>query len=152
MPTKLTAYNDGILIGFTATATNIGQLAINVDGLGAIPLVHTDGSAIDPGDLIIDTPVLIKYSKKANKFYLVTPQNSLFKAALDAKTSAAIATTARVDAQAAANSVANTVTTVATHVADTAKHLSPAQKTALDQLTAQGGAVNHQLNKALGII
>jgi hypothetical protein len=63
-------YNDGIIIYWVPNATNSGASTLNVNGLGALPIVYTDGSALQSGTLtanVVVTVVII-----ASKFILLT--------------------------------------------------------------------------------
>jgi hypothetical protein len=52
---------DGILIYFLASNTNTTASTLNVNGLGAVPIVNQDGSALFSGAILANTMVSVMY-------------------------------------------------------------------------------------------
>jgi len=48
---NFSAYTDGIVIYWIPSNTNIGASTINVNGLGPVPIVNQDGTALTPGQI-----------------------------------------------------------------------------------------------------
>jgi hypothetical protein len=61
-PTELVT---GIVVTITPAATNTGSATFNLNGLGARPLVNTDGSAVIAGQVVAGVAVQIRYEGAA---------------------------------------------------------------------------------------
>ena len=69
----LTAYVDGLTVGFQANHTNSGAATLNVDGLGAIDLRTPDGAAIPASAITNGGRYIATYNSGATVFQLVSP-------------------------------------------------------------------------------
>lgn len=67
---NFSAYTDGIVIYWIPANTNTGASTINVNGLGAVPIVNQDGSALYVGQLQAGQFAEIAYS--SGSFYLIS--------------------------------------------------------------------------------
>lgn len=71
--TAVSAYRDGALYSFRPTAENTDFATINVDSLGAIPILERDGIVIERGRLRIGEDTLARYDLATNSARLVSP-------------------------------------------------------------------------------
>lgn len=67
---NFSAYTDGIVIYWIPANTNTGASTINVNGLGAVPIVNQDGSALYLGQLTAGQFAEIAYN--GSSFYLIS--------------------------------------------------------------------------------
>lgn len=65
------AYTDGMTVTFKVGTSNTGPSTINVTSLGSRSLVAGDGSALNEGDLLVNTFVTAQYSSVNNRFEVV---------------------------------------------------------------------------------
>lgn len=63
-----TAYVDGIAVAFKNTAANTGAATINVNGLGAKPIVKSNGTALTSGSLKAGSIYTIRYNSTTGNF------------------------------------------------------------------------------------
>lgn len=68
---NFTSYSDGIIIYWIPANTNTGASTINVNGLGVVSIVNSDGSALLANEIIANQPAQIFY--KGGVFQLITP-------------------------------------------------------------------------------
>lgn len=61
---------DGMKFTFTPAGTNTGAVTLNIDGVGAFPVVDADGNAIVAGTFLATSRVLIEYS--GGSFYTLS--------------------------------------------------------------------------------
>jgi hypothetical protein len=62
---NFSALTDGILIYWVASNTNTGPSTLNVNGLGPVPILNQDGSALLVGQILGDTMVTVMYRSGA---------------------------------------------------------------------------------------
>jgi microcystin-dependent protein len=67
----LTAYSNGLTIGFTANHSITGSATLNVSGLGAKTIRAQDGSAVGSGDIVNGQKVLVAYRSATDDFQMV---------------------------------------------------------------------------------
>lgn len=65
------AYTDGTFITFIPANTNTNTSTINVNGLGPVAIINTDGSVLSPGEL--STNVAAQIIFKSGSFQLLNP-------------------------------------------------------------------------------
>lgn len=101
--TAITTYTgqDGLLFSVKATATNTGPATINVDGVGAVDLVMTDGSAAIAASIVPNGIYNIVYNETTGKFIFNDA------AAATAAASAAAVSAAEAAASAAQSAIEN---------------------------------------------
>lgn len=92
---------------FRSTHTNTGATTVDVDGIGAVPLVAADGSALLANDILTGISYIVRYDNANTRFQLVGPSTSL---ASNAAAAAASAAAALVSAGNAATSESNAAT------------------------------------------
>lgn len=68
----VSALAPGIGVSFTTANSNTGASTLNVSALGAVSIVHADGSALAAGDLIAGKLALVEYD--GTHFQLINPQ------------------------------------------------------------------------------
>lgn len=73
----ITAYSAGMILVFTPAATNTAAATINIDSLGALDILTTDGAAIRSGDLVSGVPAVIALDSGADDFILLNPQSQV---------------------------------------------------------------------------
>lgn len=73
MSTPRTVYTNGDEYIFMAAAQNTGATTIKVDGLGTLPLVRFNGTALQAGDLILNTWYSGRYSSALNSIEITSP-------------------------------------------------------------------------------
>lgn len=66
---NFTAYTDGIIIYWIPANTNTGPSTVNVNGLGAVPIINQDGSVLRPSQIIANNVIGILY--KGGNFILL---------------------------------------------------------------------------------
>ncbi len=66
--TTITAYVDLELYTFTVASTNTGAVTLNIDGVGASPIVKNGSVAIDPGDFIAGSNVVVSRNEGNGNF------------------------------------------------------------------------------------
>lgn len=67
----VTAFVDGMKIGFLVGATNTGASTVNINSLGVKAIRYTSGRAIDAGVLLVNDYVVIQYDSVNGYFILV---------------------------------------------------------------------------------
>ena len=70
-PLTVTSYTN-LEVAFTVIATNTGATVININGLGAVPLVRPDGTALQASDMIVNNVYKAVYNANSNSFQLTT--------------------------------------------------------------------------------
>ena len=99
------AYTDGLQIILKASHANTGASTVNVNGLGAIVIVHQDGTALQVNDIYANQFVVAIYNVTTNQFVLagsamgqiladITSQVAASQATLSAQITAAAFQTA----------------------------------------------------------
>lgn len=73
MSTTRTAYNNGDEFVFMPAVQNTSATTIKVDGLPTIPLVRFNGTALQAGDLILQTWYAGRYSSALNSIEIASP-------------------------------------------------------------------------------
>ncbi|MGH6775890.1 phage tail protein [Brucella tritici] len=75
------SYSNGmlVLLGVSANSTVVAP-TLNLNGLGAKPIVNADGSALMVGALVAGAKQLLAYDSVLGKFILLTPANTGVKA------------------------------------------------------------------------
>lgn len=68
---SFTAYADGIILYWLPANTSTGASTLNVNGLGAVPLVDNDGSSLATGRVVANIITGVIY--RGGKFYLLSP-------------------------------------------------------------------------------
>jgi len=68
---NFTAYTDGIVIYWIPSNSNTGASTINVNGLGAVPIINADGSPLSANEIQANVPATILY--QGSTFILTTP-------------------------------------------------------------------------------
>jgi hypothetical protein len=66
-----TAYTAGMLLSITPSSTNTGASTLNIDGLGAMPILKFTNLPLDSADLRAGVPTLIVFDGAA--FQLISP-------------------------------------------------------------------------------
>lgn len=66
-----TAYSDGMVVRFKANTVNTGAATVNVNALGAISILRSDGSALADGDFAANQVIEVIY--RGGSFYLLSP-------------------------------------------------------------------------------
>lgn len=69
---NFTSLTDGIIIYWIPNFSSTGPSTINVNGLGVVPFIHFDSSAIAYGEIIANLIVGVIY--KGGNWYLLSPQ------------------------------------------------------------------------------
>lgn len=69
------AYSEGMRIRFDASTTNTGAATVSIGLLGVVPIVHKDGTALNAGDIVINTYIECWYSASLSKFVLIDQLN-----------------------------------------------------------------------------
>lgn len=73
----ITAYSAGMLITFQPANTNSGAATLNINSVGARPILKADGDALVSGDLVADVPAVLAVDGGVLKnFYLLNPQSA----------------------------------------------------------------------------
>jgi len=67
----VSSLTDGLLIGFTANHSITGAATLNVAGLGAKPIVASNGSAVSAGDIVSGQKLQVVYRSATADFQLV---------------------------------------------------------------------------------
>jgi hypothetical protein len=67
------AYQDGNNVQFEATHTNTGPSTINVNGIGAVPLLRFNGNALVSGDVVAGAWYTCIYTTLYGGFVIVSP-------------------------------------------------------------------------------
>ncbi len=75
----LTAYYDGLEIGFEANFTNDDTATLNVDSLGAQSIVLSDGTALTGGEIVSGQKVFVVYDLDNTQWQLINPAVSGLK-------------------------------------------------------------------------
>jgi hypothetical protein len=79
----ITAYADGMTLStfpqFSNTTTNP---TLSANGLAATVIVHSDGTALNPGDISINTAIVFEYDATASKWRIISA-SAVPQAALD---------------------------------------------------------------------
>lgn len=88
-PDAQAAYADGQQVVFQATHTNTSVSTLNVDGLGAVNLVRSDGTSVDAGDLTSGLFYECRYDNANTRFQMMTVATSFVAAAQAAAVAAA---------------------------------------------------------------
>lgn len=88
-PDPQSSYADGQQVVFQATHTNTSVSTLNVDGLGAVNLVRSDGSSVDAGDLTSGLFYECRYDNANTRFQMMTVATSFVAAAQAAAVAAA---------------------------------------------------------------
>jgi len=82
------AYFDGMIARFRPTNANSGASTVNINSLGALPIVYQDGTtALAGGSLVTTHDALIRYSASVGKFILL---NNNINDLLDVNTTGAV--------------------------------------------------------------
>jgi hypothetical protein len=66
------AYYDGMLVGCKAANTNTSAAAMNINALGARPIVRIDGTPTVPGDIPQGSQWLYRYDATNNRWVILT--------------------------------------------------------------------------------
>jgi hypothetical protein len=66
---NFSSYTDGILIYWTPANTNTGASTINVNGIGVVAIVNTDGTPVRGGQIVANQPTSILY--RTGSFMLI---------------------------------------------------------------------------------
>lgn len=69
----LAAYSAGMIIVFTPANTNTGATTLNIDSLGALAVLNTDGTACIGGELVATMPAELLLNSAANGWIIVNP-------------------------------------------------------------------------------
>lgn len=90
--TAITTYTgqDGLAFSIKATATNTGATTINVDGVGAVSLVMTDGSAALAGGISTNGIYSVVYNETTAKFIFSDASGAAASAAAAAASAAGV--------------------------------------------------------------
>lgn len=99
MPDTRTSYTDGEEIVFIADRVNTGAATMNVDGVGVVPLVRFDGSALPAGDVQSGLIHVARYDNVNSRFQMLSPALSAVSSAVDAALSAAAAQSWAIEAE-----------------------------------------------------
>jgi len=62
----LTAYTVGMVVNFKANTVNVGAATLNIDGLGAIPILKKNNQVLGNGDIEADQMVTVIYDTARN--------------------------------------------------------------------------------------
>lgn len=68
---NFTSLTDGIILYFLPANTSTGASTLNVNGLGAVPIVDSDGTALANGRIVANIIIGVIY--RGGKFYLLYP-------------------------------------------------------------------------------
>ncbi len=82
-PAITTYGSGGLLVKIKFTNANTGAATINLNGLGAVSMVHTDGSALISGDIPAGGTALLQYN--GTSFILINPINVVLAAVTASK-------------------------------------------------------------------
>ena len=73
-PTRtISAYEDGLMMAFEATASNTGAVTLNIGTVGAKDLRKNHDQALVSGDLESGQKVIVVYNADEDRFQLLTP-------------------------------------------------------------------------------
>jgi len=86
----ITAYVDGLQVILKASHANTGASTVNVNGLGAIAIVHQDGTALQVNDIYVNQFVVAIYNATTNQFVLAGSAMGQILADITAQVSAAV--------------------------------------------------------------
>jgi hypothetical protein len=85
----VTFYSDGLGIIFKASNANMGASTVNVNGVGAVAIVHGDGTALQVGDIYAGQFIAAYYNATSGKFVFGGPAMGQILADINAQISAA---------------------------------------------------------------
>lgn len=68
---SLSAYKDGTIAIFKAANTNNGASTINIDSIGVVDLISTDGNALIGGEILAGRYVICRYNSSIGDFEIV---------------------------------------------------------------------------------
>lgn len=117
----ITAYTDGMEVGWRWNADTTGATTLNVNGVGAKSLVKRDGTAIAAGDGQQNDTAKAKYNSTQNRFELMSPDGVLYRDGINAPARADVASAATVNLDAAGTNyvrITGTTTITAITLAD----------------------------------
>jgi len=137
--TAITTYTgqDGLAFSVKATATNTGATTVNIDGVGAVSLVASDGSTPTAASITANGIYTVVYNETTGKFVFADPLGS--EAAASASAAAAA------DSEAAAAASAAGVNLPSIESGDALKHLrANAGETGYELQTAEAANVDYQ--------
>jgi hypothetical protein len=79
----ITAYADGMTIStFPQFSNTVSNPTLSANGLAATVIVHADGTALNPGDISVNTAIVFEYDAIAAKFRIISA-SAVPQAALD---------------------------------------------------------------------
>jgi hypothetical protein len=128
LPVTPGAYADGMTVAFRAITTNTGAATINVNGLGAVFVLRSDGSTLQPNDIVMGQITELRYSSVTMAFQCAinSATNSQTSATLAQASAAQAAVYAAALSGASVSSVA-IATGAKSFVASTGKQWSAGQ-------------------------
>lgn len=139
LPHTILSYAAGLTLTFKAANANTGASTLNVDSVGVIPIVKTDGTALDAGDIQAGALVTVTYD--GSNFQAVGSLQGVIAAAEAARDAALAAKTAAETAQTNAETAETNAETAesnaATEVTYAAEWASKAEDSAVS--VAAGG-------------
>lgn len=101
-PDPQSAYADGQQTVFQATHTNDNVSTLNVDGLGAVNIVRSDGSSVVANDLVSGLFYECRYDNANTRFQMMTVATSFVSSAVAAAVAAAASAAAALASENAA--------------------------------------------------
>lgn len=137
MPKTRLSNQDGDLVVFKADRSNTGAATLNVDGIGNVSMVNSDGTALVSGDIISGLTYAFRYVSGTTRFQmmmasprLTTAAAASASAAATSASNAASSATAAASSATAAASSATSASSSATAAASSASSASSAQTAA----------------------